>query len=70
LPLMFLGFIMVLVGLFESSHMPRIIIKQKFRQATGAQKMNTADAQLQCPECNSWNSINDLYCKSCGTRLT
>ena len=69
-PLMFIGFIMVLVGLFTSLDKSKIILEKPFRQTADAQKLHLTDAQLQCPECYGWNPISATYCKSCGTKLT
>lgn len=69
LPLMLSGFIMMLVGIFTPSQVPKIIIEAHHQQATNTQKMQTTDAQIQCTRCHNWNPINATHCKSCGKKL-
>lgn len=71
LPLMLIGFIMMLIAVSASArNSPKIIVGAPTHETTSTKKMQTIDAQIQCSECHKWNPINSEYCKTCGTKIT
>jgi hypothetical protein len=70
LPLILIGFIIMLIAIFAPSNLPKIIVGAPPRKTTSTKKMQTIDAQLQCSECHKWNPINAEYCKTCGSKIS
>ena len=64
LPFMFIGGIMVLVGLFTSKHREQVIVTQQVGYSDASQKV-----QVRCLKCNTLNPDDAKFCKKCGAEL-